>query len=502
MLKLLTPQQLREADAYTILHEPIPSIGLMERAALKCTDWLCEHFSKETEFIVCCGPGNNGGDGFAIARLLLQADFSVKAISIGEESKFSENCKTNFNRLKIEFPSSLGVFSSIEAFPKITPNTVLIDAIFGTGLSREPEKPFTELMDWMTQSKATIVSIDIPSGMFVNHTLHKQSNKIIKANYTLTFQLPKLAFLLPNSGAYVGNFVLIDIALDTTFLAEAKCNSFLVEKKDIQQLIQKRPAFSHKGNYGHCLIIAGSDDKMGAAVLSTHACLRSGCGLTTALVPEKGRSIIQATLPEAMLFEGSGRIHASTNLAPFSAIGIGPGLGTSEEVEQELKIVIQNYRAPLVFDADAITIISKNKTWLGFFQNEIIFTPHLKEFERLTGKSEDDFHRLEVAKAFSSKYNIHLLLKGKYSCLICPDGNLYFNSTGNPGMAKGGSGDVLTGILAGLLAQGYSAKQACLIGMYAHGLAGDFAAHKYSETAMIASDIIGCLSDAFHQFEA
>ena len=271
------------------------------------------------------------------------------------------------------------------------------------------------------------------------------------------------------------------------------------EKSDAENLLVKRNPFSHKGNFGHALIVAGSKEKMGAALLCTHASLRSGTGLVTALVPPDERSVLQIALPEAMLFEEGGRINASSDLSKYTAIGIGPGLGTSDESAQSLKLLIQNYRSPIVFDADALNILVENKTWLSFLNNGAIFTPHLKEFEHLTEKAQNDFHRLQLAKDFAAKYNSHLVLKGKYSCIVCPDGNFYFNSTGNPGMAKGGSGDVLTGILTSLLAQGYSAKEACILGVYIHGKAGDIAASFFSETAMIAGDIITSLPEAFKE---
>ena len=236
---------------------------------------------------------------------------------------------------------------------------------------------------------------------------------------------------------------------------------------------------------------------MGAAVLCTHACLRSGAGLVSVSIPLEGQAILQSTLPEAMLFLNDDKLNSDKDLSKFTAIGIGPGLGTHVQAAQNLKLLIQNYNSPIVFDADAINLLSENKTWLGFLKAECVFTPHLKEFERLSGKAENDFHRMELAKLFVQKFNVHLVLKGKYTCIVCPDGKFYFNSTGNSGMAKGGSGDVLTGIITGFLAQGYSAKDSCVIGVYVHGLAGDSAAEKFSETALIAGDIITCLPDAF-----
>ncbi len=497
MIKIFNSDQIRQGDAFTILHEPISSYELMERAATSCYNWLKASFSKEQEFIIFCGKGNNGGDGLAISRMLLENGFNSLVILVGNEKELSPDCQKNYEIFCRLYPASISVFSLVTELPKINASAIIIDALFGTGLSRSLEGSALLLLDWINMVPAKVISIDIPSGMFADKSPNDVQAKIVQADYTLTFQFPKLSFLLPQSGNSVGKMIVLNIGLDKDFIEKTISPYFYLEQSDVEKMIVKRSPFSHKGNYGHALIVAGSTLKMGAAILCTHACLRSGTGLVTALIPDEGKNFFQSTLPEAMLLSDEEGITTSTDLSKFSSIGIGPGLGMQEKACTNLKLLLQNYRSPIVFDADAINIMAENKTWLGFLSNKTVFTPHLKEFERLVGIANNDFERLELAQIFAKKYATHLVLKGKYTCIICPDGKCYFNSTGNPGMAKGGSGDVLTGIITSFLAQGYAAKDACIMGVYIHGMAGDNAADQFSETAMLAGDIISCLPETF-----
>lgn len=502
MLPILSSSQIREADDFTLAHEPISSIDLMERAAGKCTEWIQKKFTTEISFLIFCGVGNNGGDGLAICRLLLDKGYRAKALLIGDPGKLSADCEKNFSRLKETYPACIEENPKFPIAPVNATNTILIDALFGTGLNRSLQSPYVELIQQMNQAAVPIISIDIPSGLFAEYSDEIATEKIVRASFTLTFQFPKLTFLLPDFGNFTGELNILDIGLHADFIKRAGTSQFFIEALDFKNMLQKRKPFSHKGNYGHALLIAGSEAKMGAAVLCTKACLRSGSGLVSVLVPNAGRTVVLTTLPEAMLLEADEKLAANTDLSPFSAVGIGPGLGKNEGAVLNLKLLIQNTTLPLVLDADALNILAENKTWIGFFKNEVILTPHVKEFERLTEKAKNSYHRLQLAKDFSIKNKVYIVLKGKYTCISCPDGLQYFNSTGNPGMAKGGSGDVLTGIITGFLAQGYSAKEACILGTYLHGLAGDIAAHKLSEQAMIASDIISNLPDAFNFLNA
>lgn len=497
-MKILTSKQIREADAYTIKNEPVSSTRLMERAATACAQWIKEHFERNKSYAIFCGTGNNGGDGLVIARHLLQDNFDVKVFIVSAEANVSDDFKINLEKLKNINNNIVVEINSEDKLPQLI-NTVVIDAILGSGLTRAADGLIAKIVSYINNSNCEIVSIDTPTGLFSDRSSEAHSGSIIKANHTLTFELPKLSFLFSENNKFVGKWHLIHISLSKEFIDNVKTNNYFIVSDDVKKIIKHRSKFSHKGNYGHALIIAGSAGKMGAAVLSVKACLHAGAGLVTAQVPGTGNDIMQISVPEAMTeadsFESS--ISDAMQLDKYNAVGIGPGIGTSTETAQALKLMIQQWAKPAVFDADAINILSENKTWLSFISANSVFTPHPKEFERLTEKATNDFHIYELQKQFSIKYNCVLVLKGAYTSIACPDGTVYFNSSGNPGMATAGSGDVLTGIITSFLAQGYSSKESAIAGVYLHGLAGDIAALEKSEAAMTASDIIENLGNAY-----
>lgn len=498
MLKILSSAQMKEADAYTIAHEPISAFDLMERAANACVKWIVTKYSIKNNFVIVCGNGNNGGDGLAISRLLLERGFNVRTYLFNSSTNFSElylQNKSNLLQTKGQQVIELG-----EDFTKMEVNSqsVIVDAIFGSGLNRELSVAAQMLIEFINQFPNDVIAIDLPSGLHSEPIKEAGTVICVNATYTLTFHAPKLTFLFQEYGEPVGEFVVLDIGIDKGFVNQVKSNYFLITADDIELIGKKRPSFGNKGTFGHALIRAGSPSKLGAAILAIHAALRSGVGLVTAALPEVGRQALNSSLPEAMYF--GEEFQLNSNFSKFSAIGIGPGIGTDKDVAAEVKLLIQNYPRPIVFDADAITILAENKTWLVFVTPNSIFTPHFKEFDRLCGRADNANHRLELAMEFCKKYNVYLVLKGKYSCIVCPDGTYYFNSTGNSGMAKGGSGDVLTGLLTGILAQGYSSKAACIMAVYLHGMAGDYAAGHFSESAMKAGDIITCFNQAFKRF--
>ena len=318
---------------------------------------------------------------------------------------------------------------------------------------------------------------------------------IIKAAYTLTFQILKLCFLFPENEQFFGDITLLEIGLLPQYLSTVESIYELSDLQLIKQIYKPRKNFSHKGTYGHALLIAGEKGKMGAAVMCTKACLRSGAGLVTGMIPEEQFAIIQTALPEAMVMA-----HAemeTLDWSKFTTIGIGPGIGTQKEGATLLQDVLAHFDKPIVIDADALNILSANQELLSDLPPGSILSPHPKEFERLFGKTANQPEKIQLAKAHAQKHFIYIILKGHNSVLACPDGKVYFNSTGNPGMATGGSGDVLTGILTGLLAQGYSSKETCLLGMFIHGLAADIAVQSVSQEALIAGDIIEYLGKAF-----
>ena len=489
-MKILSASQIRSADTFTIQHEPVASIDLMERAASACKQWLIENCGAQKRFHIFCGPGNNGGDGLAIARLLRQAGRDVTAFVIHISENYSPDFLENRKRLEAFSPDIIHEIRSIADFPKLKKGDVVVDAIFGTGLSKPATGIASDVIKKINAAGAFVIAIDIPSGLFADS--HTESSAVVQANHTLSFQLPKLAFMFPENEKFTGEWHLLDIRLNQEFITRAPSASSFITEEFIHSFLKPRKKFSHKGNYGHAFIAAGSKGKMGAAVLCAKACLRSGAGLLTMVVPEAGYRIMQTSCPEAMVETGN------PDLKKYSAVGIGPGLGTDARAVRQLKKILTTAKVPLVLDADALNMISAGKkNLLKLVPQDSIFTPHVKEFQRLAGKSANDFERHEKQILFSKKNKVIVVLKGAHTCITTPEGQSYFNSTGNPGMAKGGSGDVLTGILTSIMAQGYSSKEAAILGVYLHGLAGDVAASGKGKDGMIAGDIVDMIPEAW-----
>jgi NAD(P)H-hydrate epimerase len=503
-MKILTAKQIREADAYTIKHEPIASIDLMERAAEKVFDWIMEKYEikkgRDIQFKVFCGLGNNGGDGLAVARRLFNKYLPKPEIYIVHYSdKYSEDFHKNETSIHKFLLKNVHQIKSKEDISVILKDDLVIDALFGTGLSKPVTGLAADVINHINASGAEVISIDMPSGLFADEHTPAES-AVINAHTALTFQTPKLAFFFPENDERVGEWEVLDIGLDKEFTAQRPSAKTVITKELVQSFLKPRKKFSHKGDYGHALLITGGYGKMGAAVMMTKACLRTGAGLTTVHVPKHGVPIIQTATPEAMAQVDFNEKYFSDNIEPdnYSAVGVGPGIGTEEITQTALKhLLLYEKKVPLVLDADALNIISMNKEWLRIIPHNTILTPHPKEFERLTYRSENDFARHEMQIEFSKAHHVYVILKGAHTCITTPEGVAYFNTTGNVGMAKGGSGDVLTGILTGLLAQGYSPLQTSLLGVYVHGLAGDIAAEALGIDGMIARDIIDSIPKAW-----
>ena len=489
-MKILTAQQVHEWDAYTIAGEPISSIDLMERAAHECTCFITEKGLTKAGIKIFCGKGNNGGDGLAIARQLIEAGYMPLVYILEFGAKGTDDFQANLRRLH-QLTTDIHFIQSKEFFPQLADNDIIIDALYGSGLNRPLKELNEQLVVHINQSSATVVSIDVPSGMFTDKS--SKGNAVIKATYTITFQSLKLCFLVAENADFFGDVHVPDIKLHPEFLQNTNAVLELVTKQQISSYLKPRKPFSHKGTYGHALLIAGNKGKMGAAVLAARACLRSGTGLLTVSVPDDGLNILQTAVPEAMCAIREDEI----DYLKFSAIGIGPGLGTGEPTKELLKKLLSGYRKPIVLDADALNILSAGKDILAAVPAGSVLTPHPKEFERLCGQAKNDFERIDFALQLSLMHPFVVVLKGHYT-LITHEGKGYFNTTGNPGMAKGGSGDVLTGIVTALLAQGYKPLQAALLGVYLHGLAADHALLNQSPETMIATDIIENLGAAFY----
>lgn len=490
-MKILSALEIREWDQYTIQHEPIASIDLMERAALACTNWLTSAFPDATSFIIFCGKGNNGGDGLAIARMLTERHYKVSVHILEFGHKGTDDFQTNLARLHKLPEEDIHFIQTEENLHPLTKDQIIIDALLGSGLNRELEGLTTKLVEHINNSGCEIVSVDIPSGMFTDRS--SKGVLTVKASYTLSFQCYKPAFLFAENAAAIGEVHILDIGLHPDFYNSLQSRFELTDEKMIRSFYRPRNRFAHKGNFGHALLVAGSFGKMGAAVLSAKACLRGGAGLLTCHIPKCGYDILQTAVPEAMVmtdFNSSFSTKVEDDLTKYEAIGIGPGIGTASETKMMLRELLDNYRSPLVLDADALNIIASQKDLFQLVPAGSILTPHPKEFERLFGQTANEFDRVLMALQKASELKCIIVLKGHHSFIATPDGKGFFNSTGNAGMATAGSGDVLTGILTGLLAQGYSTVETALLGVYIHGMAGDLAAEEFSKEAMIASDII------------
>ena len=500
-MKILPIKKVREADAYTIANEPIASIDLMERAAAQLSKWITKSIHKNSRITVVCGLGNNGGDGLALARMVSEKSYNVEVYVIRYSDKTSEDFAKNLKRLSAAKSFRIIDINEKDEIPDFKNCDIIIDGIFGSGLTKPVEGFIAEVIEKINETEATVISIDVPSGLFTDKSNTDLKGAIVNASYTLSFQFPKLSFLFPENEKFAGKWFVLPIGLHKDYIEKVDVKNFLIGKEECKGLLKSRNKFDHKGHYGHALLISGSYGKMGAAVLAAKSCLRSGAGLLTVHIPKAGYNIIQTSLPEAMnSIDSSESIFTDIiNTSNYNAIGVGPGIGMDDKTQNALKLLIQNVSSPILFDADAINILAENKTWIPFIPPLSILTPHPKEFERLTSKSVNNFERHNIHREFSIKYKVYVVLKGAHTAISCPDGSCYFNSSGNPGMATAGSGDVLTGIILGLLARGYHPKTAAILGVYLHGLAGDIAAKKLGQEAMIAGDIVDNLGKAYKE---
>jgi ADP-dependent NAD(P)H-hydrate dehydratase / NAD(P)H-hydrate epimerase len=484
---ILSAKQIRDWDMFTIQHEPIASVDLMEAAAFRCFQWLQQNNYNNYPFHIFCGKGNNGGDGLAVARMLsrIGSEVSVHILELGQIG--TEDFQTNLARLH-ETGVSIHYIQSKEHFPAVSPRAILMDALFGTGLNRRLEGLSAALVTYINGLNNLVISIDIPSGMLADDS--SVGLPVVKAAYTLSFQCLKMAFMMAENESYTGQIHILDIGLLRNYLPGVAYEALLTEADFIKTLYQPRKAFSHKGTYGHAALVAGSYGFMGAAILAANGCLRSGVGKLTCHIPSCGYEIMQTTVPEAMakVEKGTNYIESISTLEKNNVIGIGPGLGVHDGHPQLLEQIF-NYKKTLVIDADALNVLAQHPSLLARIPAFSILTPHPAEFDRMFGKSNNDFARMRLAQRKAAELQLIIILKGHRTFIATPGGSNYFNSTGNAGMATGGSGDVLTGMLTGLVAQGYQPAHAALLGVYLHGLAGDHAATKLTQEAMIASDI-------------
>ncbi len=499
-MKIFTSAQIRELDHYTIEHEPIKSIDLMERAAEALTKTITELWDTETPFIVFAGPGNNGGDALAVTRKLINKGYSAKAYLFNVKGTLSPDCNINKERLREMGNEALVEITREFEPPTLTRETVVIDGLFGSGINKPLGGGFAAVVNYINQSESKVVSIDIPSGLMTEDNSFNVQQNIIRADLTLTLGMKKLCMMMADNKKFIGKLEVLDIGLSKEFIDKTEAQCSILEEHTVRSMMKERSDYAHKGSMGHALLIAGSYGMAGAAILASKACLRSGAGKLTIHTPSKNNDIMQISVPEAIMQPDSNEENFSslpdTNL--YDAIGVGPGLGTSDSSAIALVSLIRSAKKSMVIDADALNILATHRTWIQQLPEGLIYTPHPKEFDKFYGsEAANDYDRLMKARDMAQRLQGYIILKGHHSALCIPNGQIIFNSTGNAGMATAGSGDVLTGILTALLARGYTPKEASMIGMYLHGLAGDYAARDLGMESLIASDIIQYLPKAF-----
>jgi ADP-dependent NAD(P)H-hydrate dehydratase / NAD(P)H-hydrate epimerase len=509
-VKILSAAQIREGDAFTIKNEPIKAVDLMERAGERCFEWIYDNapkvFPANTEerdwiFNVFCGVGNNGGDGLVIARLLGRNGYEVRVFIVEFSQQYTPEFEANLARLqKSKVP--IKFIRTAADVPAIEAGSMVIDAIFGTGLSRKVEGVAAEVIQVINQSFATIVAVDLPSGL--NDADNSDNNRvnIVNAHITLALEFFKLSFFFPENECHVGIVKLIKIGIHSAFTNSVETPNYLTLEADIKSILKERNKFGHKGLYGNLIILAGSYGKYGAACLAAKGALKAGVGLTSVFAPKTAMSIIQTSVTEAMFIasEDDNILKGKVNCSGFDAAALGPGIGTATETQQFVKELIKNTSVPLVLDADALNCLSMNPEWFQYLPPYTVLTPHPGEFSRMAGEWTNDYERYCKQVAFSEKYKVVVVLKGAHTAISTPDGRVFFNTTGNSGMATAGCGDVLTGVIGALLAQGYNSVDSSLIGVYIHGKAGDIALWDTGYEALTATDVINCLGKAFLSF--
>ncbi|REE08184.1 hydroxyethylthiazole kinase-like uncharacterized protein yjeF/hydroxyethylthiazole kinase-like uncharacterized protein yjeF [Winogradskyella pacifica] len=499
-MKLFSKAQIYEGDKLTTERQNISSTDLMERAGTQIFNWMHMRMQgAQVPIHVFCGIGNNGGDGLVLARHLITHGYNVVTYIVNCSDKRSKDFLINYDRIKSASKKWPIMLSCKEDFTEIEigVDDIIVDAIFGIGLNRPPNDWVAKLFQKFKASKAFTLSIDIPSGLYTDKAVEDE-NAVVSAGYTLSFQSPKLVFFLPETEHYIGQWEALDIGIDRDYLMQTETEVELISKHEVLPIYKPRRKFAHKGDFGHVLILGGSYGKIGAVNLASRSALSAGAGLVTAYIPKCGYHSLQTAIPEVMVVTDENETHISNinfEIEP-TVIGLGVGLGTSAETAKTLEAFLKKNKASLVIDADGLNILSQKKTLLKLLPEQTILTPHPKELERLIGKWSNDFEKLEKVKAFSEKYNVIILIKGAHSITVNKN-KLYVNTTGNPGMATAGSGDVLTGIISGLIAQGYTALEASIFGVYLHGKSADISLEDYGYQSLIASHIIETIGEAY-----
>lgn len=496
--KIFSVDQIKRADQYTIDNEPITSVELMERAGKALFGWIAERFEENRKYRIFCGTGNNGGDGLVIARMMHNLGWNFKVFIVQIKATGSKDFEINKERL-LNLGCSIEIIHDAADFPD-DQGDVIVDAVLGSGMSGMLNGLGLEYAKWANDQKGTIIAIDMPTGLAGDvKNIDRTDFIAVRADLTATLQFPKQTLLFPEFHQFCGKWDRVDIKLSEEFITNEPSNEFLLDAEELKPLLRPRKKFDHKGSFGHVLTLAGSASKAGAAILMSKAALRTGAGLVTSHLPSSCTFAMNIASPEVMTSKDPYPeiLSQIPDLTPFNAIGCGPGIGMHERTVEVVRSLFTEAKCPVVLDADALNILAEHPEILKIVPQNSILTPHPGEWTRLIGKKSNSWIRVQQAKEFALKHQVIVLLKGAHSAICLPDGRVYFNSTGNPGMATAGSGDVLTGILCGLLAQGYTPEQASLLGTFLHGLAGDIAAQYIEEESLIATDIIEFISDAY-----
>lgn len=491
-MKIFSSADLREIDIATCKSQNIDSLELMERAANAACYEIVARFLPSQRIVVVAGPGNNGGDALATARLLMERGYRhIEVFLFNIRGKLSHDCEEERNKLitidGVDFTEVTREFIP----PYLGENDLVIDGLFGSGLREGLQGGFRSLASYINESGAYVISLDIPSGLKGEDNSKMLHRDMVHADLTLTFQLPRLSFFFEENADVIGEWKLLDIDLDQDKIRELKSNYMLVEARSIRPLLHPRRPFTGKRDYGSALIFAGSTGMMGAAVLSSRSCMKSGAGLVTVHSAHGGLTVLQTASPES-IFEPDRNEHFISDMTlhhKHSVVAAGPGIGTNDMTIDALEMLLKNCDSPLLLDADALNCIARRPSLLTMLPRNTVITPHIGEFDRLFGEHKTGEERLVKAIEMAKYYNIIIVLKGHYSATVRPTGKVYFNSTGNPGMATAGAGDVLTGVIAAYIAQGYRPEHAATIGVFIHGLAGDMAAEELGEVGLTASDI-------------
>lgn len=496
-MKIFNTSQIRKCDQLSIQDQGIASVDLMERAADACLQWIKNHFPISSQFVILCGMGNNGGDGLALTRLLLQEKYKAIALVLKHREEFSPDALQNHQRLEKLGSRNITPFGPSDQLNEIPENIVLIDAIFGTGINGPIEGWLADFIQIVNKLPNRKIAIDIPSGLSADE-LPELDSAVLKVNHTLSFQFYKRSFLHQEGAFFCGNVHKLDIGLSPAFIEDTASVYQMTDELMVKRIFKPRPQFSHKGTFGSAGLIGGSYGMIGSISLATMAALRVGTGKVYVYAPECGYSILQTLCPEA-IFEKCGiNFIEKISLPQVDILGIGPGLGKASLTKRAFFSILQEAKMPMVLDADALNLLAANKEeYFSQIPEGSVLTPHPGEFERLFGPTGNSMERVGLGLKQAKEHNLIIILKGHYSAILLPDGNCFYNSTGNSGLAKGGSGDVLTGVITGLMAQGYSAKDAALFGVWLHGKAADLASEEKSMEAMTAKDISDFFGSAF-----